>query len=113
MIETKGALDCVDEIAAIPGVGVLLVGANDLASEIGTLGDWEHPEFIAALEKVGKAANTNNVIFGIAGLYHKPEIIDKVVNEFGARWVVGGNDVGFLMSASVANVKLLSSIQRA
>lgn len=112
MIETRAALNFVDEIAALPGLGVLLVGANDLASDIGTLGNWEHPEFLAALRRVGNAAKSHNVIFGIAGLYHKPEIIDTVVNEFGARWVVGGNDVGFLMSQAAANVKQLSLIQK-
>jgi 2-keto-3-deoxy-L-rhamnonate aldolase RhmA len=112
MIETKKGLECVDEIAALPGLGVLLVGSNDLASEIGTLGQWEHPDFIAALEKVGRAARKNNVVFGIAGLYHKPEIIERVVNEFGARWVVGANDVGLLSGAAAANVKLLSTIQK-
>ncbi|KAK6225253.1 hypothetical protein QIS74_01300 [Colletotrichum tabaci] len=111
MIETKKGLECVDEIAALPGLGVLLVGSNDLASEIGTLGQWEHPDFIAALEKVGRAARANNVVFGIAGLYHKPDIIERVVNELGARWVVGANDVGLLSGAAAANVKLLSTIQ--
>ncbi|EEY18890.1 HpcH/HpaI aldolase [Verticillium alfalfae VaMs.102] len=40
MIETADALEAVEDIAALPGCDVLLV-ANDLACEIGTLPDWE------------------------------------------------------------------------
>lgn len=112
MVETAGALAHVEEIAALPGLGVLLVGANDLASEIETLGDWEHPRFISALERVGKAARANGVVFGIAGLYSHTDLIDRVINEYGARWVVGANDAGLLMAGTAANVKLLSTLHK-
>lgn len=111
MIETADALDNVDDIAALPGCDVLLVGSNDLASEIGTLGDWDAPEFIDALRKVGEAARRNGKIMGIAGLYHRPDLLEMVVGEFGARWVVGAQDVGLLLKGGTANSALLRSLQ--
>ncbi|RYO31643.1 hypothetical protein AA0113_g10073 [Alternaria arborescens] len=112
MIETADALAAVDDIAALAGADVLLVGSNDLASEIGTLGDWDAPCFLAALEKVGAAARKHGKIMGIAGLYHRPDILERVINEFGAKWVVGAQDVGLLLQGGTANSALLRSLQK-
>jgi 2-keto-3-deoxy-L-rhamnonate aldolase RhmA len=111
MIETADALANVDEIASLPGCDVLLVGANDLAIEIGTLPDWDHPEFIAALEKIGNACKKHGKIMGVAGLYHRPDILSRVINEFGARWIVGAHDVGMLLASCRTNSDLLRSLQ--
>lgn len=112
MIETQDALDAVEDIAALPGCDVLLVGANDLATEIGTLPDWDHPKFIGALERVGKAAKKHGKIFGMAGLYHRPDLMDRIVNEFGCRWVLGGLDLPLLLGAAKQNCSVLKSAQK-
>lgn len=112
MVETADALACVDELAALPGCDVLLVGSNDLAAEIGTLGDWDAVEFIDALRKVGEAAKKHGKIFGIAGLYHRKDILERVVNEYGARWVVGGIDIALLLKGAMENSALIRSIQK-
>ncbi|KAJ9636852.1 hypothetical protein H2201_006472 [Coniosporium apollinis] len=111
MIETADALKTVDEIAALPGCDVLLVGSNDLAMEIGTLGDWDAPDFIEALREVGMAAKKHGKLMGIAGLYHRPDILTKAINEFGAKWIVGAQDVGLLVQGGRANSDLLRSLQ--
>ncbi|KAK5729330.1 hypothetical protein LTR17_012055 [Elasticomyces elasticus] len=111
MIETADALANVYDIAALPGADVLLVGSNDLAQEIGTLGDWDAPKFLEALQTVGDAARKNGKIMGIAGLYHRPDILSRVINEFGARWVVGAQDVGLLVQGCRTNSDLLRSLQ--
>lgn len=110
MIETVDALECVDSLAAEPGCDVLMVGCQDLSMEIGTLGEWDHPKFIGALEKVGEAAKKHNKIFGIAGLYTRPDVLERAIKEFGVRWVVGNNDLGLLLSGAKANCELLNSI---
>ncbi|OAL48472.1 2,4-dihydroxyhept-2-ene-1,7-dioic acid aldolase-like protein [Pyrenochaeta sp. DS3sAY3a] len=111
MIETADALNAVEDIAALPGCDVLLVGSNDLAMEIGTLGDWDAPDFLAALERIGAAARKHGKLMGIAGLYHRPDILKRVINEFGARWIVGAQDVGLLLQGGKANSNLLRSLQ--
>ncbi|RWA09609.1 hypothetical protein EKO27_g5497 [Xylaria grammica] len=111
MIETADALRAVDEIAALPGCDVLLVGSNDLASEIGTLGDWDSPVFYDALKRVSDAARKHGRIMGIAGLYHRPDILQRAINELGARWIVGAQDVGLLLGGGRANSDLLRSLQ--
>lgn len=111
MIETVDALHAVDDIAALPGCDVLLVGSQDLAAEIGTLPDWDAPAFWDALLKVGNAAKKHGKMMGIAGLYHREDILRRVINELGARWVVGAHDVGLLSAGGRANSNLLRSLQ--
>ena len=112
MIETVEGLANVEDIAALPGCDVLLVGSQDLATEIGTMPDWDHPKFWEALEKVGNAAKTHNKYMGIAGLYHRPDILGRVIKELGAKWVVGAHDVGLLSAGGRTNSDLLRSLEK-
>ena len=63
-------------------------------------------------EAVGRAAKKHGKLMGIAGLYHRPDILDRVINELGARWVVGAHDVGLLSSGGRTNSDLLRSLQK-
>ena len=51
MVETPGAIERIDEIAAVPGVDVINIGVNDVALALGFPGQPEHPEVSALLEK--------------------------------------------------------------
>lgn len=66
-IETKEALESVDEIAAVPGVDVLFVGPFDLGNNIGRpiIDGKMHDELHAAIAKVLKAANAAGKKAGI------------------------------------------------
>ena len=43
MLETVAALEHVEEIIAVDGVDMLLVGSNDLCNEMGITGQYDHP----------------------------------------------------------------------
>jgi 4-hydroxy-2-oxoheptanedioate aldolase len=51
MIESKGALEAIGEIAALDGVDYLSFGLNDLAQALGRPGEPEHPEVRMAVEQ--------------------------------------------------------------
>ncbi|TVQ29693.1 MAG: hpch/hpai aldolase [Geminicoccaceae bacterium] len=55
LIETKDGIANVDEIAATPGVDVLWVGHFDLTCDMGIPGAFDHPDYLAALDKVKRA----------------------------------------------------------
>lgn len=55
-IETAGALDAVDAIAAEKPVDVLFVGPNDLSQALGLPGNYRDPRYAAAVERVAAAA---------------------------------------------------------
>jgi 4-hydroxy-2-oxoheptanedioate aldolase len=66
-IETKEALDNVDEIAAVPGIDVLFVGPFDLGNNIGhpIIDGKMHDDLHAAISKVLIAANAAGKKAGI------------------------------------------------
>jgi 2-dehydro-3-deoxyglucarate aldolase/4-hydroxy-2-oxoheptanedioate aldolase len=51
-IETADGLRNVDEIAAVDGIDVLWIGQFDLTSFLGIPGQFDHPQFFAALDRV-------------------------------------------------------------
>lgn len=110
-IETKMCLENIDAIAAVEGVEVLLLGANDLSLELGILGDWEHQRFQNALETIAMAARKSGKIFGIAGLYSRPDICKHAVKELGARYVLGHLDIGLLAIAMNKNMDQLRELE--
>ncbi|KAH8700937.1 Pyruvate/Phosphoenolpyruvate kinase [Talaromyces proteolyticus] len=111
MVETVECLNNIDAIAAMQGVDVLLIGANDLSLELGILGEWEHWKFQNALHKIANAAQKSGKILGVAGLYARPDICKMLVREHGARFVLGHLDVGLLAMAMNRNVELLRDME--
>ncbi|MEM2991143.1 MAG: aldolase/citrate lyase family protein, partial [Halobacteria archaeon] len=51
-IETREALDNLEEILTTPGIDAYLIGPNDLAASLGHLGDIHHPEVEKAIENI-------------------------------------------------------------
>lgn len=64
-IETLGALNDVDAIADIPGVDLLFVGPLDLSFALGIPRQFDHPEFVAALDRVLAAGARAGIPVGI------------------------------------------------
>lgn len=89
-IETKGALDDVDRIAALPEVDFLFVGPSDLSAELGHLGEPEHSDVWDAICRVADACRNHGKPWGIvpAGPDHAARCV-----ELGCRMVTVGSDV--------------------
>jgi len=66
-IESRQALQNLDDILAVPGIDVAFVGPNDLHAQIGLppSSDGAEPEFMEALERVKAAARKHSVALGI------------------------------------------------
>ncbi|EXJ77857.1 hypothetical protein A1O3_09016 [Capronia epimyces CBS 606.96] len=107
LVETRKCLDNLDAIAAVPGVDVLLLGANDLSLELGILGEWDHHLFDSALGAVAAAAQRAGKIWGIAGLYTRSDICKRAVTELGARYLLGHYDLGLLAMGMNKNMEQL------
>jgi 4-hydroxy-2-oxoheptanedioate aldolase len=43
-VETRTALSNLEAIAEIDGVDGIFIGPNDLAADMGHLGNWQHPK---------------------------------------------------------------------
>lgn len=64
-IESRAAVDAIDEIAAIDGVDALFVGPSDLAASYGHLGNANHPDVQAAIARVFERAHAAGKPSGI------------------------------------------------
>jgi 4-hydroxy-2-oxoheptanedioate aldolase len=64
-IETAGALNALEQIAAEKWVDLLFVGPNDLSQALGVPGHYEEPRYRAAVERVGAVARENGKAAGI------------------------------------------------
>lgn len=55
--ETVGALNAIEDIAALNGVDGIFVGPFDLSISMGLPGQFEHPDFTAAIDRIVKACH--------------------------------------------------------
>ncbi|WP_270889674.1 HpcH/HpaI aldolase family protein [Pedococcus sp. 5OH_020] len=99
MIESQTGLAAADEIAAVPGVDMLLVGANDLSVELGVAGQMDDPGIDKAYLHVLDVCRTHGKAVGIGGLGGRPDLIRKYL-QLGAQYVSTGNDISFLLAAA-------------
>ncbi len=64
-IESRAAVDAIEDIAAIDGVDVLFVGPADLSHDLGIPGAFGDPEFVALLDRVAAVARAHGKAAGI------------------------------------------------
>jgi 2-keto-3-deoxy-L-rhamnonate aldolase RhmA len=75
-IETRDGLARVEEIAAVDGIDVLWVGHYDLTNSMGIPGQFDHPDYLAALDRVAKAAAAHGKVAGfMAGSPDEAELL--------------------------------------
>jgi len=95
MLEPALAVRNAREIAAVPGVDMLLIGTNDLGLDLGILGDYGAEPIEAAYRMVGEACREHGKTMGIAGIGDR-DILARYV-ALGARFISAGTDSGFLL----------------
>lgn len=64
-IESKKAVENIEEIAAVPGVGAIFIGPSDLSISYGVPGQREHPEVAAGMKKVLEVCKRRNIPCGL------------------------------------------------
>jgi len=98
MLETPLAVENVEAIAAVPGLDVLLVGANDFCMEMGLPGQLDHPKVVESLERIAAACRANGKYAGLGGVY-TPPLIERYVG-MGFRFILAGSDLSFLLAGA-------------
>lgn len=63
-VETRGAVDEIDEIVRIPGIDVIFIGPADLSTSLGHMGNPAHPEVQSAIGRVETAARGAGLALG-------------------------------------------------
>lgn len=111
MIENRAALENVEAIAAVPGVDIVHVGSNDLATDLGVAGELTHPSVLAAIERVIVACRAHGKFPGVGGLTGgDPKRIEQVV-KLGARFLTAATEWNLMLAAGQERVKALRALQ--
>lgn len=101
-VETRSALDQIEEIAGIEGIDGVFIGPSDLAASLGHIGELQHPENQAAIEE---AARRLKKVGKAAGILSVNEDEARRYIDWGYTFVAVGADVGLLARAADALAK--------
>jgi 2-keto-3-deoxy-L-rhamnonate aldolase RhmA len=108
--ESAAALDRAEEIVAVDGVDMVLLGLNDLLADWGIPGEYDHPRVREAYAKTIAACRKRGKHCGVGGLATRPDLVAEFV-EMGARYVSTGTDLAFLLSACAARAQQVKEIK--
>jgi 2-dehydro-3-deoxyglucarate aldolase/4-hydroxy-2-oxoheptanedioate aldolase len=105
-IETAGAVDEVDGIAAVDGVDLLFVGPSDLSQAVGVIGDFMGAPSLEAVDRVAAACRAHGKHWG--AVTPNPEYATTLI-EKGCTLISVVNDVK-LVTEGLAATKVKYSI---
>jgi 2-keto-3-deoxy-L-rhamnonate aldolase RhmA len=105
-VESLAGVERIDEICAVEGLDVVILGLADLSISCGVAGEVGHPKVVEAGERVLAAATRCGIVGGVAGFYARtydePPLSAWVRR--GARFLQLFGDLGLLADATAAAV---------
>lgn len=108
-IETAEGVAHAADIAAVPGIDVLWIGHFDLSLSLGIPGQFAHPRFVEAVERVADAATAHRRPLGIM-------VSDQDAGRFwierGFRIISYSGDIWLLQRALVQGVAWIRTLGR-
>ena len=102
--ETAKSVDNVDQILSVDGVDVAWLGQADMTVSLGIPGQYDHPAFLRAFDKVLNACNKYGVALGYIPLNmdEAKSLVDK-----GVRCIAYSADIFLFSSALKQNINQL------
>ena len=92
-IETERGLAEVEDIAAITGIDCLWLGHFDLTNFLGVPGQFEHPDYLRAVERIVAAGRANGKALGFMAA---DQDWARRYRDFGFNMIASGTDQGIL-----------------
>lgn len=102
-IETPLSVSNIPALGAVDGIDAMLIGPNDLAANMGHLGDNRHPEVMAAIESAGRAMVATGKAAGF--LFFDERASQLIAQGFTLAAVAG--DIHTLSTSMAADLKRL------
>ena len=102
-VETRKAVENIDEIVSVEGVDATFIGPMDLSASLGYRGKPFHPEVVKAMDRVLESCKASGVAPGIAfgrGVDHLNSLIER-----GFKFIGVGSDTGFLSTGCKETLK--------
>jgi 4-hydroxy-2-oxoheptanedioate aldolase len=108
--ESQEALAGMEEIVAVEGVDLVLMGINDLLADWGIPGQYDDPKVRDAYARVISICRQHRKHVGVGGLASRPDLVAEYVR-MGGRYVSTGTDLGFLLAAAAQKAKQVEEIR--
>ena len=102
--ESAQAVESAEEIAAVDGVDMVLIGTNDLLADMDLTGQFDHEKVREAYTRTIAACRKHGKHTGVGGLSSKPKLVAEFV-KMGARYVSTGTDLAFLLAEATQRAK--------
>lgn len=109
MLESPGAIAQAEAIAAVDGVDALLIGTNDLCTEMGIPGEFGHERVAEAYAEMIRACDKHGKHPGMAGV-REDALMQRYI-EMGSRFILAGVDLPLMMEAAKARTKFLRGVE--
>ena len=107
-IETREAVEAIEDYVAIDGVDVLFLGPTDLSQSMGHPGRADHPDVVAAMERVAEVVVPSDKVLGI---YAGTAAMTEAWLARGARYFTTGLEI-FLKDGMTAHLDRLRGARR-
>jgi 2-keto-3-deoxy-L-rhamnonate aldolase RhmA len=105
-VETKEAVERLDDLLSVPGVDAALIGPTDLSLALGVGGQMEHPALVAAIEATMAACARHKVVPAI----HTNDVaMTAGWAQRGMRLVSINSEVGLLTGAARSAIAAIRS----
>jgi len=110
-IEHINAVDHLKEIFGVKGVTGYMIGPYDLSGSMGIPGRFDHPDFLAATEKVKAAAQKMNIAGGIHIIEPDPKQLEQRIKE-GYTFIAYSLDIRMLDSSCRAGLDCVKGLKK-
>lgn len=107
LVETPAGVSAARSIAAVDGVDMLAVGANDLTAELGVPGDYRHRLLREAVAEIADACREHGKLMMLGGV-GDPEAFGELASLGACPLVLTGMDNELLHASAKARVAALT-----
>lgn len=104
LLETPAGIANADEIAALDGVDMLSLGANDFTAELGVPGEFGDPRVRDAVERLADACRKHGTLMVLGGI-GDPAILDTLVPLGVCSLRITGTDSALLFEGAQARAR--------
>jgi 4-hydroxy-2-oxoheptanedioate aldolase len=108
--ETTKAMERIDDLLAVPGLDVIMVGPADLSISLGIPGQFEHPLLVSTVERLIEKCNRHGVV---PGIQVRSVALAKFWVEHGMRFVGTSAEHAMLLEKSRETVSQLRAVPTA